>query len=44
MGLSKTAAASKAAAETLVIGAAALAEDLILTIKDVSWALSDLFY
>jgi hypothetical protein len=44
MELSKAAAASKAVVETLGMGVAALAEDLILTIKDVSWALSDLFY
>ena len=44
MELSKAAAASKAVAETLGMEVAALAEDLILTIKDVSLALSDIFY
>lgn len=43
MELSKAPAASKAVAETLGMGVAALEEDLILTIKDVSWALPDLF-
>lgn len=44
MVLSKAVAVSKVVAETLGMEVAALAEDLILMIKDVSWALSDLFY